>query len=83
MTEFEYESDLDREDADRLQAAETLILRIATEHRPQSLGELRTLLDANESPEIGDSALRRAALWSLLSQNRLELTSDRALHVAG
>jgi len=77
----EYETE-DREDAEALSRAEAFILGVAREHHPESLGELRALLE-QRPPEELNRALLRAALWSLLNENRLELTSDRTLRVAG
>jgi hypothetical protein len=70
------------DDAEALSRAETFILEVANRHHPSSLSELRDLLDREAPPEI-DHGLLRAALWSLLNPNRLELAPDRTLHVAG
>jgi hypothetical protein len=70
------------EDADALSNAEAFILDVAHRYHPSSLSELRELLERESDGEI-EHGLLRAALWSLLNQNRLELTPDRTLHVAG
>lgn len=80
--DYEYESEEDREDAETLARAEELILEIAGRHNPTSLSELREWL-SQEGPAEIESDVWRAALWSLLNQNLLELTSDRTLRVAG
>jgi hypothetical protein len=82
MGVYEYDDEHDREDAEGLLRAETLILEVANRRQPNSLSDLRHWLDRDVPAEI-DRALLRAALWSLLNDNRLELTSDRALRVAG
>jgi hypothetical protein len=81
MGAYEYNDEHDREDAEALSRAEELILDVATRHHPNSLGELRGLL-VRDAPANMEPALLRAALWSLLNESRLELTSDRALRIA-
>jgi hypothetical protein len=78
---YEYEDERDREEAEALERAQTVILEIARREQPESLAELRDLIERDAPPDI-DPALLRLGLWSLLSDNRLELTADRALRVA-
>jgi len=72
----------DEADAAALARAEELILEVATEAQPSSLSDLRNLLAHGQASEL-DPSLLRAALWALLNENRLELTPDRTLRVAG
>jgi hypothetical protein len=81
MSTYEHEHDQDRQDAEALARAETLILEVATRHHPDSLSSLRNWVE-HDAPAETDRALLRAALWSLLNERRLELTSERALRVA-
>lgn len=79
-----YEEQLEaeeREDAAALAEVQDLILRVAAEHRPDSLGELRNWLYHAGGAEV-NPALLRAALWILLSEDRLHLASDRTLRVS-
>jgi len=69
-------------DAQAIQLAEELVLRIATEEEPQSLQQLRELLAHSELGGV-DSKLIRVAIWRLLNADRLTLTEDRRLQVAG
>lgn len=84
MTSNEYENDQelaeDAVDAEALARVEGFILEIAKRYHPESLSQLRTLLDQHpiEEPE-----LLRTALWSLLNQDLLVLSTDRRLHVGG
>lgn len=84
MTGHEYENDQelaeDAVDAEALARVEGFILEIANRYHPESLSQLRTLLDQHpiEEPE-----LLRTALWSLLNQDLLVLSNDRRLHVGG
>lgn len=72
----------DAADARALKGAEELILAVAMEQRPNSLSELRDLVAHGPGQDL-DPSILRAALWALLNENRLELTSDRSLRVAG
>lgn len=69
-------------DAQAIQLAEELVLRIATEEDPQTLQQLRELLARSELGGV-DSKLIRVAIWRLLNADRLKLTEDRRLEVAG
>ncbi len=69
-------------DAQAIQLAEELVLRVATEQDAQSLQQLRNLLAHSELGGV-DSKLIRVAIWRLLNADRLQLTEDRRLQVAG
>jgi hypothetical protein len=67
-------------EAEALREAEEFVLHVARERHPSSLSELRTrVIEENEGHV--DWSLLRVALWSLLNEHRLELTSDRKLRV--
>ena len=69
-------------DAQAIQLAEELVLRVATEQDPQSLQQLRDLLATSELRGV-DSKLIRVAIWRLLNADRLHSTEDRRLQVVG
>jgi hypothetical protein len=72
------------EDANALTQAEELILRVAREHEEEtrSLGDLRNWLAHAEIPDDVRPFIR-VALWSLLNENKLELTPQRELRISG
>jgi len=69
-------------DAQAIQQAEELVLRVAAEQDAESLQQLRDLLAHSELGGV-DSKLIRVAIWRLLNADRLQLTEDRRLQVAG
>ena len=69
-------------DAEAIQQAEELVLRVAAEQDVESLQQLRDLLAHFELGGV-DSKLIRVAIWRLLNADRLQLTEDRRLQVAG
>jgi HD-GYP domain-containing protein (c-di-GMP phosphodiesterase class II) len=69
-------------DAEAIQQAEELVLRVAAEQDVESLQQLRDLLAHSELGGV-DSKLIRVAIWRLLNADRLQLTEDRRLQVAG
>lgn len=69
-------------DAQAIQQAEELVLRVAAEQDVESLQQLRDLLAHSELGGV-DSKLIRVAIWRLLNADRLQLTEDRRLQVAG
>jgi hypothetical protein len=71
----------EEEDARAIGQAEALVLRIATERHPESLQQLRHLLDEADIGDV-DRQLIRVAIWRLLNADRLQLTDDRRLQVA-
>jgi hypothetical protein len=70
----------EEEDARAIDEAETLVLRIATDRHPESLQQLRELLDETDVGDV-DRQLIRVAIWRLLNADRLQLTDDRRLQV--
>lgn len=69
-------------DAEAIQQAEELVLRVAAEQDVESLQQLRDLLAHSELGGV-DSKLIRVAIWRLLNADRLQLTEDRRLQVPG
>jgi len=55
---------------------------VAAEQDVESLQQLRDLLAHSELGGV-DSKLIRVAIWRLLNADRLQLTEDRRLQVAG
>jgi hypothetical protein len=79
---YDHYDEADRQEAEALERAEGFILRVAEHRNPVSLSELRRWLE-EDAPQGLERSVLRLALWSLLNENRLELTPDRELRVSG